>query len=308
MAPTVTFPKLTVLGAALSRKVCATPVPDSVTVAGELVAVLTTETLPEALPVTVGAKLAVKLVLWPAVSVRGSESPLMLNPVPVAVACEIVTLPVPLLVSVTVWLLLLPTVTFPKLRLVGVAPSRSVTPVPENETTAGELVAVLTTETLPEVLPVMVGAKVAVKLVLWPEVSVRGSESPLMLNPLPVTVACETVTLPVPLLVRVTVPLLLLLTVTFPKLRLSGVAPSRSVTPVPDSETTAGELVAVLTTETLPEKLPVTVGAKVAVKLVLWPAVRVRGSESPLMLNPAPVAVACETVTLPVPLLVRVRV
>jgi len=46
---------------------------------------------------------------------------------------------------------------------------------------------------------------VTVKLVLWPAVSVRGSEGPLMLNPDPVTVACETVTLPVPLLVRVTV-------------------------------------------------------------------------------------------------------
>jgi len=102
-------------------------------------------------------------------------------------------------------LLLVPTLTFPKLRLVGVALSRSVTPVPESETRAGELVAVLTTETLPEALPVTVGAKVAVKLVLWPAVRVRGSERPLMLNPVPVTVACETVTLPVPLLVRVTV-------------------------------------------------------------------------------------------------------
>ncbi len=102
--------------------------------------------------------------------------------------------------------------------------------------------------------------------------------------------------------------MLLLLTVTFPKLRLVGLAPSRSVTPVPESETTAGELVAVLTTETLPEALPAEVGAKLAVKLVLWPAVSVRGSESPLMLNPAPVTVACETVTLPVPVLVRVKV
>ncbi len=62
-----------------------------------------------------------------------------------------------------------------------------------------------------------------------------------------------------------------------------------------------------LTTERLPEALPATVGVKVALKLVLWPAVRVRGSESPLMLNPAPVPVACETVTLPVPVLVRVK-
>ena len=101
--------------------------------------------------------------------------------------------------------------------------------------------------------------------------------------------------------------MLLLLTVTFPKLRLAGVAPSRSVTPVPDSARVDGESVAVLTTEMLPDALPVTVGAKVTVKLVLWPGVIVTGSEGPLMLNPAPVPVACETVTLPVPVLVRVK-
>ncbi len=88
--------------------------------------------------------------------------------------------------------------------------------------------------------------------------------------------------------------------------KLAGVAPSRSVTPVPESATVAGELVALLAIEMLPETLPLTVGAKVAVKLVLWPAVRVTGSESPLVLNPAPVTVACETVTLPVPVSVRV--
>ncbi len=273
-----------------------------------MVALLTIETLPVTVPTAVGAKVTLRSALFPAVKVRGRDSPLMLKPVPVTVACEMVTVAVPVLVRITGNVLLLPSTMSPKLLLVGLAVRRSVIPVPESDTEVGELVALLTTEMLPLALPVTVGAKVAAKLVLWPAVSVRGSESPLMLNPLPVTVACETVTLPVPLLVRVTVPLLLLPTVTFPKLRLAGVAPSRSVTPVPDSETTAGELVAVLTTETLPEKLPVTVGAKVAVKLVLWPAVRVRGSESPLMLNPAPVAVACETVTLPVPLLVRVRV
>ncbi len=207
-------------------------------------------------------------------------------------------------------MLLLPTVTLPKLRLAGVAPSKKVcaTPIPESETLAGELVAVLTTETLPEALPATVGAKLAVKLVLCPAVRVRGSESPLMLNPLPFAVACETVTLPVPVLVRVTFSLALLPTVTFPRFRLAGVALSSSVTPVPESKTVAGEFVAVLTTETLPEALPATVGAKLAVKVVLLPAVRVRGSESPLMLKPGPVTVACETVALPVPVLVRVTV
>ena len=102
MLPTVTLPKLRLLGVAVSKKVCATPVPESETTAGELVAVLATETLPEALPGVVGAKVAVKLVVWPAVRVRGSESPLMLKPAPATVACEMVTLPVPVFASVTV--------------------------------------------------------------------------------------------------------------------------------------------------------------------------------------------------------------
>ena len=40
---------------------------------------------------------------------------------------------------------------------------------------------------------------------------------------------------------------------------LKGLAESRSVAPVPDSDTVAGELVALLTTEMLPVALPATV-------------------------------------------------
>ena len=102
-------------------------------------------------------------------------------------------------------MLLLPTVTFPKLRLVGLTPSKRVTPVPESDTVAGELVALLAIEMLPVTLPDEVGAKMALKAVLCPAVRVRGNDSPLILKPAPLTVACEIVTLPVPVLVRVTV-------------------------------------------------------------------------------------------------------
>jgi hypothetical protein len=106
-------------GLALSRKV--TPKPESDTLAGELLALLTTEMLPAALPPAVGEKMALKLVVCPRDSVKGRESPLMLKPAPVTVAPEIVTAPLPVLVSVTVWVLLLPTFTFPKLMLAGLA-------------------------------------------------------------------------------------------------------------------------------------------------------------------------------------------
>ena len=80
---------------------------------------LTTERLPVTLPVVEGAKVTLKLAVWPPAKLRGRESPPRLNPVPVKLACETVTLAVPELVRVTVWELLLPTVTLPKLRLVG---------------------------------------------------------------------------------------------------------------------------------------------------------------------------------------------
>lgn len=47
---------------------------------------LATEMLPEALPVVVGANVAVKLALVPALIVSGMLKPLMLKPVPDALA------------------------------------------------------------------------------------------------------------------------------------------------------------------------------------------------------------------------------
>jgi hypothetical protein len=58
-------------------------------------------TLPLAAPLAVGEKSTVKDVLWPAVSVTGKDSPLKLNPVPLAAAAEIVRLFPPVLVRVS---------------------------------------------------------------------------------------------------------------------------------------------------------------------------------------------------------------
>src|ERR1700739_1020340 len=80
---------------------------------------------------------------------------------------------------------------------------------------------------VPEALPVVLGAKVAVNVVVWPTASVKGSDTPLMAKPVPLTVAWETVTLAVPEFVKVTVgELLVVPTVTLPKVRLAGEADS----------------------------------------------------------------------------------
>src|SRR5512146_687086 len=94
------------------------PVPLSATAVGELVALLAKLKLPLTVPVTVGAKFTVNDALCPAASVNGSVGPLTLKPAPVVVACEMVTLAVDA-VTWTVFVLLLPTFTLPKLSDVG---------------------------------------------------------------------------------------------------------------------------------------------------------------------------------------------
>jgi hypothetical protein len=69
--------------------------------------------LPVALPANVGANVTVKVAFAPALIVAGTERPLMLNPVPEAVAVEIVSAALPGLVRVMVCVELLPTATFP---------------------------------------------------------------------------------------------------------------------------------------------------------------------------------------------------
>jgi hypothetical protein len=65
--------------------------------------------LPLAEPLVVGEKSTLNDVLWPAVNVKGKDRPLKLNPVPLAVAAEIVRLEPPVLVSVSDKLVRLPT-------------------------------------------------------------------------------------------------------------------------------------------------------------------------------------------------------
>ena len=80
---------------------------------------LSNETLPEVLPITVGANCTLRLPDCPAGSVSGKVTPLMVKPDPLAPACETVRLALPELVSVTVCVLLAPTSTSPKATLVG---------------------------------------------------------------------------------------------------------------------------------------------------------------------------------------------
>ena len=134
-------------------------------------------------------------------------TPLALYPAPDALTLEMVTLEFPLLVSVTFRELLLPVFTLPKLRLVGLAARRCVatTPVPLRLIPSGELGALLTREIEPVELVAVAGVKTALKLARFPAAMVNGVVKPLRLKPVPVTLACEMVTLPLPPFVTVKV-------------------------------------------------------------------------------------------------------
>jgi len=119
--PTVTLPKLTLEGV---TEICGCiPVPLSEIVAGELVALLTTATLPARLPAEAGANVTLKEVDWPAARFSGSVIPLVLNPVPVALTCEMETLEFPVLEIVTLCVAVVPVVRLPKLSDAGDAES-----------------------------------------------------------------------------------------------------------------------------------------------------------------------------------------
>jgi len=143
----------------------AKPDPASVTVA--VGAVPENVTLPLVLPVAWGAKVAVKPTVWPGARVIGRLSPPTLKPVPVIVACDTVMAVPPLFVKLPDWFCLVPTGTFPKLKLDGVAVSApALAPVPVRAAVSVGSAAFEAIATLPDPAPDCVGVNVTLKLVL----------------------------------------------------------------------------------------------------------------------------------------------
>jgi len=157
---------------------------------------------------------------------------------------------------------------------------------------SGEPGALLVMETLPLALPVAEGVNCALKVVFCPAASVSGTDKPVMLNPVPKTLAAEIVTLAVPELLNVKVCVPLPPTSTFPKLKLEGLAVSVPCTPVPLNATAAGDPGALLLMAIFPEALPVDAGKNCAAKEILEPTLMVCGKLKPLRLNPVPEPVA----------------
>src|SRR5712691_8216459 len=137
-------------------------------VLGELGASLTSERLPDTLPVVVGANCTLRVLDCPGGRVSGKVSPLTLKPAPVALACAMVKLAEPELVKMRFCKPVLPASTLPKLALGGVTESCGCTPVPLRAMVLGELGVLLTSERLPDTLPVVAGANCALKVLDCP--------------------------------------------------------------------------------------------------------------------------------------------
>ena len=130
-------------------------------------------------PADCGVKVTLKVKLCPAERVSGRLNPLMVNVVPLNVACDTVRLAPPELVRVAVWVLLLPTCTLPKLTEVAVKVP-GVTPLPERGMVKvdGPLLVIARFTLL---FPADVGAKATLKEVLCPAFRVTGKLSPVTL-------------------------------------------------------------------------------------------------------------------------------
>jgi len=201
-------------------------------------------------------------------------------------ALEIETLVPPVFVTVADKDWFEPTVTFPKLKDVGLelsCPGVAV-PVPDNDTVRVGFEALDEIVTVPLAAPVVVGANFTVNVVLCPAFTVSGVLMPLSVNPIPLIVADEIVTFDPPVLVTVADRDWFDPTVTFPKLRVVGfeLRVPGVVLPVPDSATVRVGFEALEEIVTVPLAVPDVVGANLTVNVVLWPAFKVSGVVIPL--------------------------
>ena len=215
----------------------------------------------------------------------------------------------PVLVTVSDRDFVFPTVTVPKLMLLGFAPKPpGETPVPDKGMVRVVFEALDVIVTLPVALPAEDGLKTTLKFALCPDAKVRGAVIPLRVNPL-LTAIWEIVTLEPPVLVTVSDSEEFLPTITLPKSRLVGLddrVPAE--TPVPDNGRVSVESEASETIVTAPVVAPAAWGANATVKFVLWEGFSVSGAVIPLIWNPVPLTETCEMLTLDSPEFVRVTV
>jgi hypothetical protein len=185
----------------------------------------------------------------------------------------------------------------------------AVTPVPLRAIESVGFVALLVTVIAPVKVPVTVGIKDAVSVVVEPAAIVNGVVIEARENPAPETETEETVTGPVPMFVSVTVNDEVVLSCTFPKFRLGGVAVSGpGVVPVPLSGMERFGSDALLVILIAPVATPTAAGAKEAVSVRVAFGARVNGVVTDASEKPTPEIETALTVNEALPVFVRVTV
>jgi hypothetical protein len=238
--PAFTFPKLRLAGLAETVTDAATPVPLSVTPAGEFGALLVMLTLPAKFPAEAGANATLNVVLCPAAREEGVVSPVTLYPAPLTPIWLSVSEPVPVLVIVKFCVLVWPSTTLPKLNDVGDTLRPGCTPVPAREIVSGVLLASLMIVTVPVALPATVGVNVTARVALDDGFTTAGGVMPPALKPFPATLILVIFTGAFPVLFRTRFCEAWLPVPTLPGLRLEEFAlscPAALVEPVPLSAT-----------------------------------------------------------------------
>jgi hypothetical protein len=163
-----------------------TPLPLTPIVVGELLALLANVIVPLAFPAVVGAKPTLTDTLCPAARLIGSVGPAAVNAPVDALSEESVTAVPPVFVTETVWEVVLPTLTFPRLTDAGlavIAPGvEAEVPMPLTAMAVGALLALLPTVIVPLAFPAPVGVNATRKETVCPGIMFIGSEGPLAVN------------------------------------------------------------------------------------------------------------------------------
>lgn len=298
LLPTLTLPKVNVVGLAPSTKVAAVPVPLRPIAVGDPETFVVSEMLPERLPAVVGAKTALNDMVLLGVTVC-AEKPVTLKPAPVTLSDETTRFTVPVFFTVIVCELFVPSTTLPKVTLEGVIDMAGSAPLPLSGIAVGEAGRFVETEMLPETAPADAGAKTALKLMLLPGVSVSAVKL-TTLNPVPVTLSDETTKLALPVFLKVIACVEPVPSATVPKLTLEGVTDMAGCVPVPVRAIAVGEFGRFVETKMLPETAPAVVGEKTALNVIVPLAVSVCATK-PVTLKPVPVTLSDETTRFAVP-------
>lgn len=266
--------------------------------------------VPVAALADVGANSTSSVTACLGLSVTGKVAPDTVKPAPLIGAELTVTAPVPLEVNVTPSVAFEPTVTSPKLRLVGLTVSCGVVvPVPLRPTATVAFVdELLLMLSVPVDAPAVVGANCTLSVNVCLGLRVAGKVAPETVNPVPPIVAELTVTGDVPLEVIVTPSVAFEPTATLPKLKEVGLIVHCGVpVPVPLRPTAAVALVdELLLMVSAPVAAAAVVGANFTLSVNVCFGFKVTGNVDPDTVNPVPLIVAELICTADVPLEVNV--